>query len=122
MQSHGGKHAFIGRCELYSPAAGLHIGADLHDPLHPDPCREVEAFERVKVAVTVSKLYVRVVVVNRARQRFWCFGPGQFSASARVSSDRKSTRLNSSHVATSYAVFCLKIMILINTTQSDETH
>src|SRR5436309_8922661 len=29
-------------------------------------------------------------------------------ASARSSSDRKSTRLNSSHVKMSYAVFCLK--------------
>src|SRR5690625_6279155 len=29
-------------------------------------------------------------------------------ADARVSLDRKSTRLNSSHVAISYAVFCLK--------------
>src|SRR5207253_9498635 len=32
-------------------------------------------------------------------------GPGPQSAS---STDRKSTRLNSSHVAISYAVFCLK--------------
>src|SRR5204863_8318963 len=30
------------------------------------------------------------------------------SASGRSSRDRKSTRLNSSHVETSYAVFCLK--------------
>src|SRR5690625_6463273 len=30
------------------------------------------------------------------------------SISSIVSGDRKSTRLNSSHVATSYAVFCLK--------------
>src|SRR5690625_5872344 len=29
-------------------------------------------------------------------------------AGARVGADRKSTRLNSSHVAISYAVFCLK--------------
>src|SRR5437870_7778190 len=29
--------------------------------------------------------------------------------------DRKSTRLNSSHVATSYAVFCLKKKINVNT-------
>src|SRR5436305_11727138 len=42
--------------------------------------------------------------------------------------DRKSTRLNSSHVRISYAVFCLKkkkkkhhIMILIDTTQHDST-
>src|SRR5439155_27218108 len=31
-----------------------------------------------------------------------------FCSSTRSSSDRKSTRLNSSHVAISYAVFCLK--------------
>src|SRR5438067_9006729 len=31
-----------------------------------------------------------------------------FQALARNSSDRKSTRLNSSHVSISYAVFCLK--------------
>src|SRR5690625_5871357 len=31
-----------------------------------------------------------------------------FFSSAYGASDRKSTRLNSSHVATSYAVFCLK--------------
>src|SRR5690625_366516 len=37
--------------------------------------------------------------------------PSSFANSARLaatSSDRKSTRLNSSHVAISYAVFCLK--------------
>src|SRR5437870_9112143 len=31
-----------------------------------------------------------------------------FAAGALASTDRKSTRLNSSHVAISYAVFCLK--------------
>src|SRR5690625_7662129 len=34
-------------------------------------------------------------------------GPGQQHGAER-GEDRKSTRLNSSHVATSYAVFCLK--------------
>src|SRR5437660_7951682 len=33
---------------------------------------------------------------------------GTICGSAQCSSDRKSTRLNSSHVAISYAVFCLK--------------
>src|SRR5699024_12777424 len=32
-------------------------------------------------------------------------------SAALAASDRKSTRLNSSHVSTSYAVFCLKIKI-----------
>src|SRR6266513_1552709 len=38
--------------------------------------------------------------------------PGEAAASGKVvvylQADRKSTRLNSSHVSTSYAVFCLK--------------
>src|SRR5260221_10439852 len=41
-------------------------------------------------------------------QRFleiMCFGPG---AGAQDMTDRKSTRLNSSHTVISYAVFCLK--------------
>src|SRR6266576_6087402 len=33
---------------------------------------------------------------------------GSFGGSARGSSDRKSTRLNPSHVESSYAVFCLQ--------------
>src|SRR5690625_1733898 len=36
-----------------------------------------------------------------------CLGPGLVVA-AELGEDRKSTRLNSSHVAISYAVFCLK--------------
>src|SRR3989442_6442249 len=34
--------------------------------------------------------------------------PGQFVARRELAGDRKSTRLNSSHVRISYAVFCLK--------------
>src|SRR5690606_18395615 len=34
--------------------------------------------------------------------------PGEFDAVVHVRQDRKSTRLNSSHVKNSYAVFCLK--------------
>src|SRR5690625_6730693 len=41
--------------------------------------------------------------------RFACFLSPNFSISSNVyPPDRKSTRLNSSHVAISYAVFCLK--------------
>src|SRR5207253_7796341 len=36
------------------------------------------------------------------------FGPNSLNAAWSMISDRKSTRLNSSHVAISYAVFCLK--------------
>src|SRR5690625_6919583 len=36
------------------------------------------------------------------------FDDGENAVKARNNQDRKSTRLNSSHVAISYAVFCLK--------------
>src|SRR6266508_6080597 len=37
-----------------------------------------------------------------------CLRPGRRGPAAGTPADRKSTRLNSSHVAISYAVFCLK--------------
>src|SRR5439155_12304102 len=37
-----------------------------------------------------------------------CYSPTLLVTSVLVVQDRKSTRLNSSHVAISYAVFCLK--------------
>src|SRR5439155_1999662 len=40
------------------------------------------------------------------------------AAQHELAKDRKSTRLNSSHVAISYAVFCLKKKKKINTTHS----
>src|SRR5204863_7697215 len=41
-------------------------------------------------------------------QSSWCTLPARRSTRSRRVSDRKSTRLNSSHVEISYAVFCLK--------------
>src|SRR6476646_9098438 len=45
---------------------------------------------------------------NRQRQRRVQIGRGAFVGQRRRREDRKSTRLNSSHTVTSYAVFCLK--------------
>src|SRR5690349_24215604 len=47
----------------------------------------------------VGESAVTVVAIQRGRERF---------VKLRVAVDRKSTRLNSSHVEISYAVFCLK--------------
>src|SRR5436309_3933352 len=50
-----------------------------------------------------------------------CFGPGYRGAAMprpECRSDRKSTRLNSSHVKISYAVFCLKKKKKIDTHES----
>src|SRR5258705_9036299 len=54
----------------------------------PSRCREAQAFR------------------SRDRNRFFAGGKKPVSVSG--SKDRKSTRLNSSHLGISYAVFCLK--------------
>src|SRR5690625_6196922 len=46
--------------------------------------------------------------------------PGRARRGRKVPVDRKSTRLNSSHVAISYAVFCLKKKKKINSHQESE--
>src|SRR5256885_17208647 len=51
-------------------------------------------------AVLARRIRVRADQVLRAR--------GRIPARARDPEDRKSTRLNSSHLVISYAVFCLK--------------
>src|SRR6204780_5668034 len=44
--------------------------------------------------------------ISEPRSSCWCGGDAPYGAAARA--DRKSTRLNSSHIPISYAVFCLK--------------
>src|SRR5699024_12799928 len=53
-------------------------------------------------------ILVRKLVSMPPSQRAFTKCMPQRSASSRMDSDRKSTRLNSSHVSISYAVFCLK--------------
>src|SRR5699024_11272837 len=59
-----------------------------------------------------TSTYFVTLEVTEATEAQYCPGsshtPSLPSASRRTPSDRKSTRLNSSHVSISYAVFCLK--------------
>src|SRR5207253_11077789 len=55
--------------------------------------------------VKTNKVTARVALFSVVCWLLWGAGG---SAAQGSSSDRKSTRLNSSHVAISYAVFCLK--------------
>src|SRR5438874_6412141 len=50
----------------------------------------------------------RRAVLVRGAQGALAVAAGSLGAGAAPRQDRKSTRLNSSHVETSYAVFCLK--------------
>src|SRR5207249_10801536 len=73
----------------YAPAAGLHKGAYvLADAPHGKP---------------------ELILMATGSEVSLCLGVyEQLSAEGRRVRDRKSTRLNSSHVSISYAVFCLK--------------
>src|SRR5437773_8419147 len=73
---------------------------------------------RVAVMAAYAANAIGAVVVGRSlRDALYLSTPGAakglagmyiFSSIAIVVVDRKSTRLNSSHITTSYAVFCLK--------------
>src|SRR5690625_3726288 len=76
-------------------------------------------------AIRASNLGKRVVMIERDLVGGTCVNTGCVPSKALLSAaearhvalDRKSTRLNSSHVATSYAVFCLK-----KKDHQDDTH
>src|SRR5437870_6720366 len=56
---------------------------------------------------------------------FWSSGAGSRAPGSERPLDRKSTRLNSSHVAISYAVFCLKkktILLLFTVREREIPH
>src|SRR5439155_25258657 len=64
---------------------------------------------KIKVAILaqrIERLYSKDEILEFYLNKAY-FGDGLYGAEA-ASRDRKSTRLNSSHVAISYAVFCLK--------------
>src|SRR5690625_5993089 len=92
------------------------------DLLRPDGYYDLEAF-RIAFAVQIPILLLGItgMLVSRRRLRRrmaargelvppWreVFRDGRWSRTPPARADRKSTRLNSSHVAISYAVFCLK--------------
>src|SRR2546426_7206903 len=51
---------------------------------------------------------LRIVLANKNLNLTTDFAEGPVPIAADVTRDRKSTRLNSSHLVISYAVFCLK--------------
>src|SRR5437773_8889556 len=76
----------------------------LHDAL-PILGLIIETLTHLALAVTTSPWVASVIFfVFGAHAFIW----GTTSITVRQRADRKSTRLNSSHITISYAVFCLK--------------
>src|SRR5256885_13121219 len=83
---------------LFRSAAELVVGA--HDRQHAAflhssfEWRQVNLSERALVHLDVDSVALKLLIVTLSTSRW--------------TRDRKSTRLNSSHLVISYAVFCLK--------------
>src|SRR5207249_7726129 len=107
--------ALLGYSDLLDPCARLFSQA----PTFPPVCFDSFPRSATRIASKWCSRHlsspIRPVVVPVKRARFWrnsearsaSGGTSRFTVSPE-SRDRKSTRLNSSHVSISYAVFCLK--------------
>src|SRR5690606_41986741 len=84
--------------EIYT--LSLHDALPIYGHVHPAAQRDAQ-LERDLLGQPLQPTVVRLGHVREARAQLVQVRPDQ-----RV--DRKSTRLNSSHVKISYAVFCLK--------------
>src|SRR5436309_7739548 len=94
---------------FHAPATTEIYTLSLHDAL-PISCKA-----GIGVAILPSKLadrerdLVRLLPTEQVLSvELWVVVHRDLIRTARVRADRKSTRLNSSHVKISYAVFCLK--------------
>src|SRR5205807_3501368 len=80
----------------------------------PPPCSRIaQAATTRRTSTTAEKVGVRwtiFVFISETSARLWVDSRRHGSGNAAVAPcpDRKSTRLNSSHLVISYAVFCLK--------------
>src|SRR3712207_7841096 len=73
----------------------------------------------ISAAVVVGRNPARLLDVVAEKAQGVKVGPGRDAASEMGPVDRKSTRLNSSHANISYAVFCLKKILLPSILPSD---
>src|SRR5690625_4723525 len=74
---------------------------------HPDSPLDRWVKLRARWSETAGGVIFTVADWQSLQNYFWATG-GWYTIVLEVALDRKSTRLNSSHVAISYAVFCLK--------------
>src|SRR5690625_6159050 len=103
MNGGGGDFPFSDIFDFFTAATGG--GAGQRGPT-PRSRRGQDALLRVTITLEEATFGVtKDIEVDTAVVCQTCHG----TCSAPGTGDRKSTRLNSSHVAISYAVFCLKI-------------
>src|SRR5207249_11776925 len=80
----------------------------LHDALPISTALGHAVFDFINPAITLLRIIIASVHYHNVLSRFRKQTGWQFENIFFRNRDRKSTRLNSSHVSISYAVFCLK--------------
>src|SRR5256885_2405481 len=95
MQKQGGTCAFIDAEHALDTSYAQKLGVNLNEVLISQPDTGEQALEIVDSLVRSGA--VDMIVVDSVA-----------ALTPRAEIDRKSTRLNSSHLVISYAVFCLK--------------
>src|SRR5690606_40564306 len=107
-------------CSFFFP--GYHDHRDLHSfPTRRSSDLVAEAF--VLKVLHKDGHHRRGLAHNaRVKQEHCPFAIGALAWNARSLEDRKSTRLNSSHVKISYAVFCLKKKKQTKRTKTSSLH
>src|SRR5690606_39754669 len=106
------------RCPYNVPASTVDSTLSLHDALpifrRPSAMTQMNADNTAR-QVVITHPDMGIYLGNFIGLGFWSLldSVGQNAAPTFDSEDRKSTRLNSSHVKISYAVFCLKKKIEI---------
>src|SRR5258705_13726101 len=98
----------IGQRLIQVRVASTFLLRSAQPPIHEVEGRVVRELRRVgkRIAIGVENdlwLVLHLMIAGRLHWR-----PPQASLAGRGNLDRKSTRLNSSHLGISYAVFCLK--------------
>src|SRR5699024_11774240 len=84
--------------------------AGAHRDLHSFPTRRSSDLVIIKLFLDIDRKEQkkRFDKLAENKETAWRVTQGDLERNARYDEDRKSTRLNSSHVSISYAVFCLK--------------
>src|SRR5207249_11921317 len=90
-----------------------HRSAHTQDPHSFPTRRSSDLRQTVRSKAECHLSYERFLAQNRSKHQQRCRDKDRAKIARRLTakrnlSDRKSTRLNSSHVSISYAVFCLK--------------
>src|SRR5690554_5735185 len=78
-----------------------------HRYLHSFPTRRSSDLSNMKISSTMPTTGTRLISSHHPERPVSC-NRRTVTAIPGINTDRKSTRLNSSHVRISYAVFCLK--------------